>query len=195
MLVYDQAGNLVKSWGGPGQGYDWPDSNHGITVDHKGNVWLAGNGAKDTQILKFSGAGAFLFQLGKHGVHNGSNDVENFWQPTKICEDVSANEMYIARRVRQPPRHRVRRRDREVQAALGRLRQQAERREGARLQPEGHAVEAVQHRALRDRLERRLRVRLRSRERSHSGVPQGRHVRQGSRSSIPTRSGPDRCGT
>src|SRR5262249_42705904 len=29
VLVYDQAGNLVKSWGGPGQGYDWPDSNHG----------------------------------------------------------------------------------------------------------------------------------------------------------------------
>src|SRR6478672_3662552 len=96
VLVYNQAGNLVKSWGGPGQGYDWPDSNHGITIDQKGNIWLAGNGQKDTQILKFSGAGAFLFQLGKHGVHNGSNDVENFWQPTKMYEDVSANEMYIS---------------------------------------------------------------------------------------------------
>jgi DNA-binding beta-propeller fold protein YncE len=95
VLVYDQAGNLVKSWGGPGQGYDWPDSNHGITVDHQGNVWLAGNGAKDTQILKFDGTGKFVFQIGKHGVHNGSNDVENFWQPTKIWEDISANEVYI----------------------------------------------------------------------------------------------------
>jgi hypothetical protein len=95
VLVYDQSGNLVKSWGGPGPAYDWPDSNHGITVDHKGNVWLAGNGAKDTQILKFSGSGAFLLQIGKHGVHNGSNDTENFWQPTKIWEDVSANEVYI----------------------------------------------------------------------------------------------------
>src|SRR6187401_1348106 len=37
VLVYDQAGNLVKSWGGPGKGYDWPDSNHGITVDRQGN--------------------------------------------------------------------------------------------------------------------------------------------------------------
>jgi hypothetical protein len=54
VLVYDQAGNLIKSWGGPGRGYDWPDSNHGITVDRAGNVWLAGNGAQDTQILKFS---------------------------------------------------------------------------------------------------------------------------------------------
>jgi len=95
VLVYDQAGSLVKSWGGPGKGYDWPDSNHGITVDHQGNVWLAGNGAKDTQILKFDAAGKFIFQIGKHGVHNGSNDVDNFWQPTKIWEDVPANEMYI----------------------------------------------------------------------------------------------------
>jgi len=96
VLVYNQAGDLVKSWGGPGQGYDWPDSNHGITIDQKGNIWLAGNGQKDTQILKFSGAGAFLFQLGKHGVHNGSNDIENFWQPTKMYEDVAAGEMYIS---------------------------------------------------------------------------------------------------
>ncbi len=29
---------------GPGDGYDWPDSNHGITVDYKGNVWIGGNG-------------------------------------------------------------------------------------------------------------------------------------------------------
>jgi DNA-binding beta-propeller fold protein YncE len=96
VLVYDQAGNLVKHWGGPGRGYDWPDSNHGITVDRQGNVWLAGNGTKDTQILKFDGAGKFIFQIGKHGVHNGSNDTENFWQPTKIWEDVAANEMYVA---------------------------------------------------------------------------------------------------
>ena len=87
MLVYDQAGNLVKSWGGPGAGYEWPDSNHGITVDHNGNVWIAGNGQKDTQVLKFSDAGKFLLQIGKHGVHNGSNDIANFWQPTKIFHD------------------------------------------------------------------------------------------------------------
>ena len=95
VLVYDQAGNLIKSWGGPGAGYDWPDSNHGVTVDHHGNVWLAGNGQKDTQILKFDGAGKFLLQIGKHGIHNGSNDTENLWQPTKIWEDAAANEVYV----------------------------------------------------------------------------------------------------
>src|SRR5277367_3100793 len=36
VLAFDQAGNLVRHWGGPGQGFDWPMSNHGITVDYKG---------------------------------------------------------------------------------------------------------------------------------------------------------------
>src|SRR5260370_36224174 len=44
ILEFDQEGNLIGHWGGPGQGYDWPESNHGVTVDYKGNVWIGGNG-------------------------------------------------------------------------------------------------------------------------------------------------------
>ncbi len=45
VLEFDEAGNLLASWGGKdGDGYVWPDSNHGITVDYKGNVWIGGNG-------------------------------------------------------------------------------------------------------------------------------------------------------
>jgi NHL repeat len=44
ILELDSEGNLVGRWGGPGNGYDWPDSNHGITIDYKGNVWIGGNG-------------------------------------------------------------------------------------------------------------------------------------------------------
>jgi hypothetical protein len=44
VLEFDQDGNLVAHWGGPGAGYDWPESNHGITVDYKGSVWIGGNG-------------------------------------------------------------------------------------------------------------------------------------------------------
>src|SRR5438270_5111580 len=44
ILEFDAAGTLVGHWGGPGEGYNWPDSNHGITVDYKGNVWIGGNG-------------------------------------------------------------------------------------------------------------------------------------------------------
>src|SRR6202163_2975924 len=44
ILEFDEAGNLIGHWGGPGEGYDWPDSTHGFTVDYKGNVWIGGNG-------------------------------------------------------------------------------------------------------------------------------------------------------
>src|SRR5438874_9394743 len=44
VLSFDQEGNLVAHWGGPGDGFDWPNSNHGITIDYKGNVWIGGNG-------------------------------------------------------------------------------------------------------------------------------------------------------
>ncbi|PYS20204.1 MAG: hypothetical protein DMG11_30225, partial [Acidobacteria bacterium] len=44
ILQFDQAGNPVGHWGGKGEGYDWPESNHGVTVDYKGNVWIGGNG-------------------------------------------------------------------------------------------------------------------------------------------------------
>src|SRR4249920_2306993 len=49
VLAFDQAGNVVAHWGGPGAGYEWPTSNHGITVDHKGIVWIGGNGAANQQ--------------------------------------------------------------------------------------------------------------------------------------------------
>ena len=120
-----------KSWGGPGAGYEWPDSNHGITVDHKGNVWIGGNGDKDTQVLKFTKAGKFLLQIGKQGVHNGSNDVGELLASREDLRRARRQRGLHRRRLRQPPRHRLRRRHRQVQAALGRLRQQAGRREGA----------------------------------------------------------------
>jgi DNA-binding beta-propeller fold protein YncE len=45
VLEFDQEGNLLAHWGGSdGDGYVWPDSNHGIFVDYKGNVWIGGNG-------------------------------------------------------------------------------------------------------------------------------------------------------
>src|SRR3954447_8211084 len=44
VLEFNAAGDLIGHWGGPGEGYDWPDSNHGITVDYEGNVWIGGNG-------------------------------------------------------------------------------------------------------------------------------------------------------
>ncbi len=96
VLVFAQAGNLVRAWGGPGQGFEWPASNHGIHVDHKGNVWIGGNGEKDAHIVKFTKDGKFLMQVGGSGKNAGSNDLENFGRVAKIWVDPQTNEAYVA---------------------------------------------------------------------------------------------------
>src|SRR5579863_1542627 len=105
VLAFDQQGNLVQHWGGPGQGYDWPDSNHGITIDYKGNVWIGGNGnayaglgAKlqhDDMVLKFTMDGKFLMQIGHPDQSKGSNDTENLKGPAKMFVDPATNELYV----------------------------------------------------------------------------------------------------
>ncbi len=96
VLEFDQEGNLLNSWGGPGDGYDWPQSNHGITVDHMDNLWIGGNGGNDAHILKFAQDGTFLAQFGTPGANTGSHDTVNFGRVAKIAFDASANEAYLA---------------------------------------------------------------------------------------------------
>ena len=96
VLEFDQAGTLLNHWGGPGQGYDWPDSNHGITVDYKGNVWIGGNGAHDGQVLKFTQEGKLIMQIGKPNTSKGSGDTENLNKPAKLSIDKGANEVYVS---------------------------------------------------------------------------------------------------
>jgi DNA-binding beta-propeller fold protein YncE len=96
VLEFDAAGNLVGSWGGPGAGYDWPMSNHGITVDAEDHVWIGGNGTDDAHILKFTRTGEFLLQVGKPGGNLGSRDANNFGRVAKVALDEAANEAFVA---------------------------------------------------------------------------------------------------
>ena len=96
VLAFNQAGDTIHAWGGPGQGYEWPELMHGVHVDYKGNVWLGGNGAKDLQILKFTQDGKFLMQSGHYGKNTGSNDPENFGRVAQIYVDPKSNEAFVA---------------------------------------------------------------------------------------------------
>jgi DNA-binding beta-propeller fold protein YncE len=110
VLEFDEAGDLIGHWGGPGEGYDWPDTNHGITVDYKGNVWIGGNGRgaapsgggtapapfHDNMILKFTQQGKFLMQIGHPSQSKGSNDTENVKGAAKMFVDPKTNELIVA---------------------------------------------------------------------------------------------------
>ncbi len=96
VLEFDPDGNLANSWGGPGEGYEWPASNHGITVDPMDNIWIGGNGPTDSHILKFSRAGEFLMQIGEPGLPVNSASRDHFGRVAKISFDAQANEAYLA---------------------------------------------------------------------------------------------------
>src|SRR5271169_3339600 len=102
VLVFDKAGKLLQSWGGPGDpnflqtkcreadGCVWPAREHGIYVDQNDFVYVAGNGqarnfhgqfpwapnfGNDSQILKFKPDGTFVYQIGTAGAKGpNSND-------------------------------------------------------------------------------------------------------------------------
>jgi hypothetical protein len=103
VIAFDQAGNVVHSWGGPSLHPDWPDSNHGIIVDQKGNVWIGGNGGPDSHIMKFTREGKFVGMFGKKGARMvdgkpvaNSHDMDAFGRVAKVFLDPKANEAYVA---------------------------------------------------------------------------------------------------
>lgn len=115
VMQFDRNGNLLRAWGGPADpgflterctpalGCEWPTNEHGIFVDHNFNVWIAGNGPGNHQVLKFSADGTFLLQIGKAGLTGGSNSTNGglngtplLGQPADIEVDPTTNEAYIA---------------------------------------------------------------------------------------------------
>jgi hypothetical protein len=117
VLRFDSAGNVLGSWKGPGDGYQWPQSPGGIAVDAKGNVWIAGSGPvpstgggrgrntnaapappppTDAHVLKFAPDGRFLLQIGKAGQTGDSNSTTSMHRPTAVEVDATANEVYVA---------------------------------------------------------------------------------------------------
>jgi DNA-binding beta-propeller fold protein YncE len=96
ILEFDPEGNLVNSWGGPGDGYDWPTSNHGLTIDHLDNVWVGGNGAGDSHLIKFTRDGRFLMQVGEPGQPVDSRSREAFGRVAKVSFHAPSNEAFVA---------------------------------------------------------------------------------------------------
>jgi DNA-binding beta-propeller fold protein YncE len=107
VIVFDTAGNYIKAWGGPGSGYEWPEREHGIHIDYKGNVWLGGNncptnglpGLKpvaDDQLLKFTQDGKLVMQIGRSSQSKGNADTKNLHRPADVWVYPQTNELFVA---------------------------------------------------------------------------------------------------
>ncbi|MGH8444393.1 MAG: hypothetical protein ACREVL_03950 [Solimonas sp.] len=106
IMEFDEAGNVLRAWGGPDQakGYDWPSSGHGLYVDYKGNIWIGGSQTRvgadgsepDGMYLKFSPEGKFLLQIGGRGPSKGSLDPTRLSGAAAVDVDPETNEAFIA---------------------------------------------------------------------------------------------------
>lgn len=107
VIVFDSAGNYLKAWGGAGSGFDWPEREHGIYIDHKGFVWLGGNncatgnlpGLKpvaDDALLKFTQEGKFVMQIGRSNQSRGDNDTANVHRAADAWVHPRSNEIFVA---------------------------------------------------------------------------------------------------
>ncbi|MBV9505095.1 MAG: hypothetical protein JO323_08845 [Acidobacteriia bacterium] len=107
VIVFDTAGNYIKAWGGAGNGYEWPEREHGIHIDSKGFVWLGGNscptnglpGLKpvaDDQLLKFTQDGKFVMQIGHSNQSKGNADTLNLHRPADAWVYPPTNEIFVA---------------------------------------------------------------------------------------------------
>jgi hypothetical protein len=111
LLEFDEKLQFVQAWGGPGQGYDWPDTEHGLSIDNQDNVWITGmsplepafkNPSKrtDDMILKFTNKGKFLKQFGgrdRHPMESGGNDDKtSVHLATEAVVHPKTNELFVS---------------------------------------------------------------------------------------------------
>jgi hypothetical protein len=106
VLEFDADGNYLQGWGGPGDGYDWPENEHGFDVDPNGFIWITGNNpnfgrAKPNQIhddmlLKFSRSGKFVLQVGGRNRSRGVKDTTSVHEAADCAFYQKSNEIFVA---------------------------------------------------------------------------------------------------
>lgn len=132
VLEFDTEGKLLRAWGGPSdpgflggkcrleEGCIWPNSEHGIYVDHSDNVWIAGNAAAprggrprspsttneagdDGFVLKFDMSGNFRMRIGGTPAGPDSNDTRGginhtplLHRPADMAVDPKTNRLYVS---------------------------------------------------------------------------------------------------
>lgn len=114
VMEFDMRGNLLKAWGPihindkdgktqklvgqqvsePYPEGAWPNSEHGIFVDYKNNVWVTSQ-FDPSQVIKLTNDGKLLLRIGSREA-TSSNDTMNFAGPAGVYVDPKSNEVFIA---------------------------------------------------------------------------------------------------
>jgi hypothetical protein len=94
VLQLDPQGKVLRTWGGPGEGYTWYESEHGIYIDHNGFVWTGTSGG--THVMKFTQDGEHVLTIGEPNVNKGSNDPDHLGGPANFYVEPKTNEIFIA---------------------------------------------------------------------------------------------------
>lgn len=107
VIEFSATGEVLRAWGDPtakDRGFEWPTAGHGIYIDYKGNVWIAGSATRESEdgraadglVLKFDPDGKLLLQIGAKGPSKGSNDPTILSGASAVDVDPETNEVFIA---------------------------------------------------------------------------------------------------
>jgi DNA-binding beta-propeller fold protein YncE len=102
VMEFTPEGVFVQGWGGPGDGYEWPEDEHGLHVDYLDNVWISAAGGPrlgqrtENHLLKFARDGTFLLQIGERGASQGSQDTLNLNNAADMYVHPATNELFVA---------------------------------------------------------------------------------------------------
>ncbi len=110
VIEFDPEGNVVQAWGGAGRGLRLAQAGARHPRSTANYVWFGGNHKDDGFLLKFTRDGKFVKQIGKAGPRKGDNDTTQLGQPADFWIDARRERALRRGRLRQSPRHRVRRR-------------------------------------------------------------------------------------
>jgi sugar lactone lactonase YvrE len=95
VVVFDQAGTVVNSWGDQSDDIAvYPRNAHGIFVDHNDFVWIGT--FQHHRVQKFTREGKHVMTIGTYEKTGGSNDTTLLGGPAGIWVDPKTNEVFIA---------------------------------------------------------------------------------------------------